>query len=146
MSALDALLLHAAATWGLFGLIWTVQLVQYPGFARVGPREFAGFHDAHCRGIAWLVGPLMGLELATGALLFVDPPAELDALSLRLGVGSLAVNWLVTGLLFVPLHGSVRAGDRVRLRRLVSWNRLRTLVWSARAVWVAFALRAAVAA
>ena len=34
MSALLAA--HAAATWALVGLIWTVQVVHYPLFALVG--------------------------------------------------------------------------------------------------------------
>jgi len=35
---------QAAATFAMTGLIWLVQLVQYPGFARVGTAEFAEFH------------------------------------------------------------------------------------------------------
>ena len=40
--------LQAAATFGMTGLIWLVQLVQYPAFARVGAAEFAAFHRHHC--------------------------------------------------------------------------------------------------
>ncbi len=40
MSTADGLLLaHAVATAWLAGLVWTVQLVVYPGFGEVGTSE-----------------------------------------------------------------------------------------------------------
>ncbi|MFT6364052.1 MAG: hypothetical protein ACJAZ8_002475, partial [Planctomycetota bacterium] len=44
MTAIELLFLHLALTWALVGLIWTVQLVQYPSFALVGEAEFAAYH------------------------------------------------------------------------------------------------------
>jgi hypothetical protein len=61
--------LQAAATFGMTGLIWLVQLVQYPAFARVGAAEFGAFHRHHCRSIGLVVGPLMVLELSTAGCL-----------------------------------------------------------------------------
>ena len=41
------LAVHAAATWALVGLIWTVQLVHYPLFAQVGADTFRSYHARH---------------------------------------------------------------------------------------------------
>ena len=43
-------LAQAASTFAMTGIIWLVQLVQYPGFRRVGAAEFGEFHRHHC---AW---------------------------------------------------------------------------------------------
>ncbi|MCK6525129.1 hypothetical protein L6R49_27300, partial [Myxococcota bacterium] len=37
MSSTLLLLIHAAATWFMVGLIWFVQIVHYPLFSAVGP-------------------------------------------------------------------------------------------------------------
>lgn len=41
------LAVHVAATWFMVGLIWFVQLVHYPLFARVGRGGFAAYEGAH---------------------------------------------------------------------------------------------------
>ena len=44
-----ALLLQLGTTLPLVGLIWLVQVVSYPLFARVGAAEFPAYHAAHAR-------------------------------------------------------------------------------------------------
>ena len=61
--------IHCAATWAFVGLIWTVQLVTYPQFSRVGREEFAPYHAAHMSGIILVVGPLLFVEGVTAAWL-----------------------------------------------------------------------------
>jgi len=144
--SLDLLLFHAASTWGMVGLIWTMQLVTYPGFARVGSAEFGAFHEHHCNRIAWVVGPLMGTELVTGLALIWDRPPGLSDASLGVGLGLLAVNWACTAFLSMPLHARLRGHAREAQRALVRTNWLRTVAWSARGFWTMVALRAALAA
>ena len=50
-------LVHAAATWFLVGLIWIIQVVHYPLFARVGEDGFVAYEAAHTRLISLVVGP-----------------------------------------------------------------------------------------
>jgi len=54
------------------GLIWTVQIVIYPLFDRVGRTAFAGWHEAYMRHIGYVVGPLMLVEAGTAAWLLWD--------------------------------------------------------------------------
>ena len=119
------------------GIIWLVQLVQYPGFARVGAAQFEEFHRHHCRSIGMVVGPLMVIELLTALLLAaVGEPSWFWRGMLLL----LLVVWLSTGLWQGPLHGRLaREGPRQDLvRSLVRGNWLRTVAWTVRSadlVW-----------
>ncbi len=128
---------QAAATFGMTGIIWLVQLVQYPGFRHVGAAEFGTFHRHHCRSIGLVVGPLMVLELLTALLLAV---AGEPAWFWRVMLGLLLVIWISTALWQGPLHGRLsREGPRPDLlRALVRGNWLRTILWTARSaglVW-----------
>ena len=140
------LLIHAAATWALVGLIWIVQLVQYPLFARVGEREFRGFHQAHCDRIVWIVAPLMGTELLTGIGLVLAPPEALGAARAWIGLGLIGVCWAMTAFVSVPLHARLGAGRRSGAQERLVWtNWIRTAAWSARGVLLLVVLRAALA-
>ncbi len=129
--------LQAAATFGMTGLIWMVQVVQYPAFAGVGAAEFGAFHRHHCRSIGVVVGPLMVLELSTaGCLALAGQPLWFW----RLMMGMLLVIWLSTAFWQGPLHGRLsREGARPELvRALVRGNWLRTVFWTLRSaglVW-----------
>ena len=128
---------QAASTFAMTGVIWMVQLVQYPGFARIGAAEFHAFHAHHCRSIGWVVGPLMVAELLTGLLLAaVGEPAWFW----RGMLGILVVIWLSTALWQGPCHGRLaREGPRPEsIAALVRGNWLRTVGWTARSaglVW-----------
>jgi hypothetical protein len=128
---------QAASTFAMTGVIWFVQLVQYPGFARVGAAEFRVFHEHHCRAIGWVVVPLMTIELLTAVLLaLVGSPLWFW----RVMLCFLVAIWLSTALWQGPLHGRLaREGPRADLVRwLVRGNWLRTVLWTARSaglVW-----------
>ena len=47
--AMIVLLVNVASTLVLVGLIWFVQVVHYPLFARIGMEEFSRYHAAHTR-------------------------------------------------------------------------------------------------
>ncbi|MFT7669385.1 MAG: hypothetical protein ACI8X5_002085 [Planctomycetota bacterium] len=146
MQPIDLLLAHAAATWALVGLIWMVQIVQYPGFAHVGATEFANFHEQHLSRITWIVAFLMGAELLTGLALLLDRPAGVSTASLWFGMGLIGVNWACTAFVSVPLHARLTKLDRTAQSALVRTNWLRTIAWTLRGAWILFALRAALAA
>ena len=131
------LVVQGLSTFGMTAVIWLVQLVQYPGFARAGAAEFEEFHRHHCRSIGWVVGPLMVLELLTTLLLAV---AGEPVWFWRLMLALLLVVWISTAFWQGPLHGRVqREGPRPDLlRALVRGNWLRTVLWSVRSaglVW-----------
>jgi hypothetical protein len=129
---------HAAATWALVGLIWTVQLVHYPLFAQVGADTFRAYHARHTRLITWIVAPLMAVELGTAALLVVLGARE----SWLLGsLVPLSFIWLATWRVQIPLHDKLSAGfDAQAHRRLVASNWWRTAAWSIRGACVLYGL------
>lgn len=127
--------LQVVTTFALFGLIWVVQLVQYPGLRLVPAQDFVRYHRHHCATIGWIVGPLMLGELAAAVGLLLRPaPAPAQPLI----AGCVALVWLSTMVLQVPLHRRLSRGrDENALRRLVGTNWLRTAAWSAKAALVA---------
>jgi hypothetical protein len=128
------LLVHYAVTWALVGLIWTIQMVHYPLFAQVGPEHFVAYHRRHTREITLVVGPLMLAELVTAALLVLEgnrDPWLLASLPL------LALIWISTGFVQIPLHNTLTTGfDAHAHRRLVTTNWWRTAAWSARGICI----------
>jgi hypothetical protein len=126
---------QCGTTLPMVGLIWFVQVVAYPLFARVGPAEFTRYHEAHTFLITLVVGPLMMVELLA-ALAWVAEPGELVSRPVALaGLGLVLLAWLVTGLASVPQHAVLGSGFDARAHALlVSTNWLRTFAWSARGV------------
>lgn len=121
---------HAAATWALVGLIWTVQLVHYPLFAQVGAEAFRSYHARHTRQITWIVAPLMAAELLTAMLLVARGLREPWLLA---SLAPLAFNWISTWRVQIPLHDRLAKGfDADVHRRLVATNWWRTTAWSIR--------------
>ena len=68
------LVVATAATSAMVGVIWMVQLVQYPmlaGYSALAPGAAAVDHQ---RRISWVVGPLMAAEGVTALILLVERP------------------------------------------------------------------------
>jgi hypothetical protein len=141
------LLPHAAATLWMVGLIWFVQVVHYPLFARVGRQRFAAYEAAHTRRTGWVVGPPMLVEAATAVLLAGAPPEGVTRTAAWAGLGLLGTIWLSTALLQVPAHRRLERGfDAAAHRRLVATNWIRTVAWSLRGALALSWLRAAAGA
>ena len=125
------LVLHLLASFALLGLIWTIQVLHYPLFARVETSAFAKYHAGHMRLTTLVVAPLVLLEFLTAAGLWYY--------GLRQGwflasLVPLAVIWGSTFLLQVPLHARLALNFDAEIhRKLVRTNWLRTTAWSLRA-------------
>ena len=134
MLGLESILLwtQAFSTLSLVGLIWTIQVVHYPLFARVGTAEFVEYQHRHMRRITWVVAPLMFAELGAASLLFLMMPSNPLAVA---GVSLVAVIWLSTALIQVPCHNRLVDGfDEQSHRKLVNSNWIRTVAWTIRGV------------
>lgn len=135
-------LVHAAATWSLTGLIWTVQIAHYPSFADVGAERFRSFHASYTRRIGLVVGPSMLVELACALWLVAAPPVGVEVSLAWLGLALVVVTWTSTAFLQMPAHRVLAAGFDARAhRRLVATNWIRTIAWSVRAVLALLLLR-----
>ena len=138
------LLLNAASTWAMVGLIWFVQMVHYPLFAGVGEAGYAAYQHTHMRTTTWVVAPLMFAELITSVLLLVPAlrPAGVPAWILWVGLATVAVNWISTAALQIPAHERLTAGyDAPAHALLVGTNWLRTFMWTVHGVLCLIALR-----
>ena len=135
------LVLHFAVTWAMVGLIWLVQVVNYPLFATVPAREFTRYERRHVRRITFVVGPLMLAEALTGVVLLAVAHDGFPRAVAEIGALLLLVIWLSTAFLQVPLHGRLGEAYDARLhRRLVATNWLRTWAWTARGLLLGLAL------
>jgi hypothetical protein len=127
------LMLHIATTLLMVGLIWLVQIVHYPLFARVGDSSFSDYHKHHTYRITLIVAPLMVLELVTGLLLWFKMPLHPVWLFNTI---AMAVIWGSTTFWQVPLHKQLPQTDGAArlalIRQLVASNWLRTIIWSFR--------------
>ena len=127
---------HDAVTWYMVGVIWLVQLVQYPMFEFLDRATFTRSHAFHSAATGLVVGPPMLVELALAAAILwrrVTAPA----LS---GFGLVLFLWALTFFVLIPLHtrlGSEGFTPAVH-QALVRWNWLRTFSWTARGLIAAF--------
>jgi hypothetical protein len=129
--------IHLAATAGFCTLLWLVQVVVYPQMARVRAEDFAAYHARHTRAITWIVAPLFFAEgLGAAALCWVG--WGVAPVVHGISVGLFAANSLVTFLWFVPVHLRLQVSghDPVLLARLARMNGWRTVLSSARLIWV----------
>lgn len=113
------------------GLIWVIQVVHYPLFARVGAAGYREYQSAHQSLITLVVGPVMLLEAGATALLLIE---RRSAWTLG-GAALLFIIWLSTALVQVPLHNDLSGGfDPAAHARLVQTNWVRTIAWTLRGV------------
>lgn len=129
---------HALVTVMLAGLIWTIQVVHYPLFAKVGEADWVAYERSHQARITVIVAPLMLTELVTAALLLLPllsaTTGRVDWLPLA-GAVLVGVIWASTVFVQVPLHGRLeQRSDAATIARLVLTNWLRTIAWTLRAL------------
>ncbi len=126
----------------LVGLIWFVQVVHYPIFAKVGKKEFAEYHEKHVRNTGRVVALPMLLELGLSFLLLVMAQGQVPFWQNSVAFALVLIVWAQTFFFFVPLHSKLGASaDPQIISRLVSANGWRTFFWSLRFVllgWMVF--------
>lgn len=128
-----ALLGQLATTLPLVGLIWMVQVVAYPLFARAGTEAFPAYHAAHSSLITLVVGPLMVGELIAAGAFLVARPEGVPAWTAWAGAALVLLVWLTTAFVSVPQHGVLARGfDAHAHAVLVATNWIRTAAWTGR--------------
>lgn len=136
------LMLHAASTLFMVGLIWFVQVVHYPLFGSVGVEAFEAYEADHNRLTSWVVIPPMLIELSCAIALVWIRPQGVTSGQVYLGIGLLVIVWLSTFLLQVPQHTILLEGFNSEAhRKLVVSNWIRTFAWSVRGVIALWMIR-----
>jgi hypothetical protein len=140
------LLANAGATLFMVGVIWFVQIVHYPLFARVGRSGFTAYSGGHTRLTGLVVGPPMLVEAATAVALVIWTPPGISVPLAWAGLVLVAGTWLSTALLQSPRHTALGRGFDPSVHRfLVTSNWVRTVLWSLRGLVVLWILYEALA-
>lgn len=135
------LVVSAASTWAMVGLIWTMQLVHYPLLARLSALDPAVAAVEHQRRITWIVGPLMVAEGVSALVLLATRPASMPAWSAWVAAGLLGIALVTTAFVQVPQHARLAAGhDAATAEALIRGNWIRTAAWTARGLILAWVL------
>jgi len=132
------LLLTLLMCWYMIGLSCFVWVIAYPQFDRVNAEGFAAYHRAHLSGTVWVIVPIMILELASGLGVVYRNWTEPWA---WVGLELLALVWVVTFGMAVPLHRKLEKGhDPGLVRQLNRAHGYRTAAWVLRGVVLAWAV------
>ncbi len=143
-AALVALLAQTAASWFMGGVIWTMQVLNYPLLALVAPGDVPRYEQAHNRRFARVVAPGVLVTVVSGiVLVFSRPPG----VSIAVPIVSLALAALI-------LSATIRDGAHAHARlarewdadvhvRLVRTNWIRVIAWTALGVLDLIALASA---
>jgi hypothetical protein len=127
------LALNLAITGFMTGLIWFVQLVHYPIFAKVPPADFPAFHHFHTLQTAQLTAVAMLLELLAALALFAVSWPKWGMWLVLMAFLLLLAIWAATFFHFIPLHGALaRQYSPQLVVQLVSGNWWRTWAWTLR--------------
>ena len=130
-------LANLLATIFMTGVIWIVQVVHYPLFAKVGDELFRSYHVDHNVLITYIVLPAMLIEAGTAAFFILERPSTVTPLEAWIGLILVGVAWGTTFFFSVPQHNILASGfDPQAHRTLVSTNWIRTLAWSARSILI----------
>jgi hypothetical protein len=126
------LLLQTAAAVFMAGVLWTLQLLNYPLLALVGAEAFPGYEAAHNRRFGLVVIPGV-LAAAGGSIgLLVTGPLRVPAWAPACELALLLVVTASTAVLQGRQHAALAAGFDARTHaRLVGSNWIRVAAWSA---------------
>ena len=114
--------------FGLFVLIWLVQLIIYPSFQYIARDEFIAWHRQYTQRVSYIVVPLILVQVIGHGMGFYRVP------NLYHGVCLIVIGmvFLVTFTRSVPCHASLGEWGRntEQITRLVQTNWWRTVGWS----------------
>ena len=144
------IVIHAAATMFMVGLIWTIHYVHYPLFAHVGESTYVSFQAEHVERIGkllfvpWLTEGITLLGIL--ALAFLGDRKALRVPAVVNGA-AMAVVLVISGFWSAPTHAKLADGfDKSLHDQLMTVNLIRTLAWTVCgvcAVWIVLSTWAA---
>ena len=144
------IVVHAAASMFMVGLIWTIHYVHYPLFAYVGETTYASFQTAHVERIGrllfvpWLTEGITLLGIL--ALAFLGGRKTLRVPAVINGA-AMAIVLVISGFWSAPAHGKLAAGfDKTVHDQLMTVNLIRAVAWTvcgACSIWIVFSTWAA---
>ena len=144
------IVVHAAASLFMVGLIWTIHYVHYPLFAYVGESTYASFQAVHVERIGrllfvpWLTEGFTLIGILALAFLGGHKTLRVPAV---LNGAAMAIVLVISGFWSAPAHGKLAEGfDKAVHDELMTVNLIRTLAWTvcgACSIWIVFSTWAA---
>jgi hypothetical protein len=123
------LITNIFASFFMCGLIWFVQIVQYPSFLKVPAKRFQQYHQAHIWRTGVVVIPPMVVELGSSIWLVI----LFNSLWIYnlLGLILVIAIWISTFILQAPLHQQLQQQHSTEnITKLIASNRIRTALWT----------------
>ncbi|ADR20637.1 hypothetical protein MATR_17380 [Marivirga tractuosa] len=120
--------LKELSDFGLFILIWMVQLIIYPSFTYMQKPDLISWHPRYTNAISIVVMPLMLVQLiATSYLTY-----SIFNWVLLIQCILIIALWASTFFQAVPLHNQIASGIRIKdaAENLVQVNWKRTIMWT----------------
>jgi hypothetical protein len=127
MNAIE--LIQLLIDFGLVILILMVQIIIYPSFLYYHSSDLHKWHPIYTGKITVIVAPLMITQLVLAAYVLVINRAysitEITSLTL------ITINWLLTMLVFIPLHQKIDqdASNQQTQLRLLNYNWIRVALF-----------------
>ena len=123
------ILIKLLIDFGLVVLILMVQNIIYPSFLHYTSKKLSTWHPLYTRKITVIVAPLMVAQLGISVYLMVT--RQLYSIIEITDLLLIAINWLLTMLVFISLHEKIDldSTDRNIQIKLVKYNRVRVLLF-----------------
>jgi hypothetical protein len=132
------LLTNVAATLFLTGVVWSLQMVQFPLMLSARGVDFTAYVRAQRTRNSILMALPMLVELITAIWLLTTPISSRHLINAMV---LLAIIWIATFGAIAPLHSRIMRGyDEQAIRVLIRSNWIRTVCWTGRAglmSWIA---------
>lgn len=117
------------------GLIWTIQLVHYPGFNEIGKANYKTYQQLHMKRILRLVGPSMLIELLLSVFLVFQLKEHAGYFLYLVSFALLIFIWIHTAFLASPIHAELLDGfNAKKVSKLIRVNWFRTIAWTIRSI------------
>ena len=126
-------LLRVLLDFGLMILIWMVQLLIYPSFSHFSTPALQKWHERYTFNMALIVIPLMFGQFIVYGIQVYRTQTNFTVCGLMIVIAL----WIFTFSNFVPLHKSINdnTSSQNTLKRLVSSNWIRTILWTVLFLW-----------
>ena len=147
MNTHDVLVLHAAATIFLAGVMWTVQFTIIPVLVHATPDTWPHHAGVYRRVFRLVFWPVVMIEGGSGLLVTLQHPAGIPAWLHGVNLLLLVCGWSTMPLvLYLIRHHPLARFDPDGFRRFARLNWIRVVVWTARCGVVLAMIRLAHAA
>lgn len=114
------------------GIIWFIQIVQYPSFLQIDSANFSLFHQFHVNHITLIVAPIMILEIIFTLILAVYQVGSTERILAATAFILIFIIFLSTFFIQVPIHNQLSVGGKNNnlIHELINSNWIRTGLWT----------------